>query len=69
MIRTRTHTHEEPEPDADRIHVRIITEPHPDRPGWRVAAVAWRDGDDVTAWASEGEVVVKRDGAETFQNS
>ena len=59
MIRTRTHTHEEPEPDDDRIHVRIITEPHPDRPGWRVAAVAWRD--DVTVRACEGEVVVKRD--------
>jgi len=56
--------HHQPPPtaqDDDRIHARIITEPHPDRPGWRVAVVAWRDGDDVTVWASEGAVVVKRD--------
>jgi len=26
-----------------------------------VAVVAWRDGDDVTVWACEGAVVVKRD--------
>ena len=53
--------HQPTTPDADRIHAVIETEPHPDRPGWRVAVVAWRDGDDVTVWASEGAVVVKRD--------
>ena len=51
--------HQPTTPDADRIHAVIETEPHPDRPGWRVAVVAWRG--DVTVRVEDGVRVVKRD--------